>query len=225
VNEIVQAGNVCNAPHRGDRYRTTAPGLRLCLSCRDRLASDIARLPDLYADLELALIHDTPTQDERITHRKDPGLVVNQRAVAARTLIRHELVSTTRMVIEERGLVTWPADTVSAMAAWLAAHIDWLAAHEIAVDVAAEYSSVRAEAQRVAYPAKTRRWFLSPCVEDNCDGALMVTIRSDDDLLPSAITCDKTTEHTWEPNQWLALGRRIRREGYEHLALRLDNPA
>ena len=123
------------------------------------------------------------------------------------------------MVIEERHLTTWPADTVPAMATWLTPHINWLAAHEIAPDIATEYAQLKSEAHRVAYPAKTRRWFLSPCVEENCDGALMVTIRSDDDLLPSAITCDKTTEHTWEPNQWLALGRRIRREGYEHLAM------
>lgn len=217
--------NNCNGPHRDNRQRSKAPGLQLCHPCRDRLTTDINRLPNLYTDLELALIHDTPTQDERITHRKDPGLVVNQRAVTARTLIRHQLVSTTRMVIEERHLTTWPTETVPAIVTWLNPHIDWLATHEIAPDIATEYANVRAEAQRIAYPAKTRRWFLSPCVEENCDGALMVTIRSDDDLLPSAITCDKTTDHNWEPNQWLALGRRIRREGYEHLAMRLDNPA
>jgi len=130
-----------------------------------------------------------------------------------------------RMVVEERDLTIWPADTVPAMSAWLLSHVDWLAAHEAAEEWAAEWESLRSQARRAAHPSGVRRFDVCRCVEADCPGTLTVVLRPVDDLLPSAISCDVDPDHVWSSGQWVALGRRIHATGYAHLALRLDNLA
>lgn len=205
----------CVVDH-GDKPRNALPGLRLCQHCRAQLGKDLEALPRLDLALELALIATgAMSQGDKITHRKDPGLVLNDVAATARTVIRHTLVANVRMVHEERGLHDWPGDNIPAMTAWLKAHLDWLAAHEIAGDIAGEHRALHRQARAAAYPNRVRRWELCPCIEADCPGILTVTIRSDDDLLPSAISCDHEAEHIWSSSQWLTLGRQLLKQGIQ----------
>lgn len=199
----------CPAPHRDGRDRTPAPGLRLCHGCRQRLGTAIAAMPDLDLDLELALIRADNTQSEPITHRKDPGLVLNQAALEARIAIRQELVATVRMVNEERGLSTWPKESTPGMVGYLMRHVDWLAAHEAAEDWVMEWTDLQRQARRAAHPSGIRRFELAPCIEVDCGGILIAILRPSDDLLPSSISCDANAQHQWQPREWIALGRRI----------------
>lgn len=215
----------CPNAHRDGKDRQSAPNMRLCWACRNRLERAIAETPALDTDLELALTQGSRAKGEHITHRRDPGLVINDHAMQARIAIRQQLVSQARMVVEERGLTTWPRDTVPAMATWLLAHVDWLAAHEAAEVWASEWDELRRECRRVAHPSGIRRFDLFPCIEPECTGILTVVLRPHDDLLPSEITCDQNIEHVWSSGKWMALGRRIHGTGYVALASRLDNRA
>lgn len=73
--------------------------------------------------------------------------------------------------------------------------------------------------ERWAKGLHVRRFPVAPCPEQissddelvqmPCRGILYAVIRQADHLLPSEIRCDHRTDHTWEPRQWDALGRRI----------------
>lgn len=201
------AAPVCPCPHRDDRPRRAADGLRVCRSCRDRMEQAIAESPALYDALQAALVAADGRSSDPVTHRKDPGLVLSEAALRARSSLRSLLVATIRMVIDERGLTRWPADEVPHMSTWLLAHVDWLAAHPAAEDFVAEWTAARTEARRAAYPSGTRRIELECCPD--CSGELIAWLRPADDLLPSVICCDGPEEHTWEPHEWQALGRRL----------------
>lgn len=213
--------STCPRPHRDGRERPTAPSSALCRGCGERLGRNIAALPELDADLELALIQPDQGGGERVTHRRDPGLVINAAAVEARTAIRQQLAATVRMVADERDLTALPVDSVPGMSSWLAGHVPWLSAHEAAEEWAREYRELARAARAAAYPSGARRWYLSPCVEPECPGGLTVTMRADDDLLPSVIACDVDPEHGWEPHEWIALGRRLHGDGHVQLVARL----
>lgn len=207
----------CQAPHRDGRERSQAPGLRLCQGCRHRLGEAIAAMTALDADLELALIRADNTQSEPITHRKDPGLVLNQAALEARIAIRQELVSTVRMINEERGLSTWPRDSVPSMVGFVMRHVDWLAAHEAAEEWVMEWTDLLRQSRRAAHPSGVRRFELAPCIEVDCTGTLIAILRPSDDLLPSSVSCDTEAAHQWPPREWIALGRRIHGSGHAAL--------
>ena len=199
----------CNTSHRDGRQRPAADGLHLCHGCHQRLRQAITDLPGLDQDLELALIRaETPANDP-VTHRKDPGLVLNQPALEARIAIRQQFAAQIRMVNEERGLTTWPQETILAMTNYMTRHIDWLAAHEAADTWLNEWWTVRQQARRAAHPTGIRRFELAPCIETDCPGTLIAILRPTDDLLPSSVSCDTNGEHDWQPHQWIALGRRI----------------
>ena len=209
------SGTTCAVNH-DNGPRNALPGLRLCRHCHTQLGKDLDALPELDLALELALITTgSMSQGDKITHRKDPGLVLNDVAATARTVIRHTLVANVRMVHEERGLHEWPKDSVPAMVTWIKAHLDWLAAHEIAGDIADEHRALHRQARAAAYPNRVRQWELCPCIEADCSGILTVTIRSDDDLLPSAISCDHDPDHQWSSSQWLTLGRQLLKQGIQ----------
>jgi hypothetical protein len=212
---------VCPCVHRDDRPRTAADGLRVCRGCFDRLERAVAESPALYAACEAALASSTGATEERVTHRRDPGLVLSEAALRARGAIRAQLVATVRMVVEERGLSRWPADNVPSMATWLLAHVTWLAAHPAAEDWVAEWTGLRSTARSAAYPSGTRRVDLEGCPEPSCPGVLVAWLRRDGDTLPSVIACTDDSEHVWEPHEWQALGRRLAGSGHADLACRL----
>lgn len=205
------------------RPRETAPGLNLCHTCRDQLEQHIAELPALDHDLETALTHTDQRPNDPIRHRPDPGLTLNLTALEARTAIRQQLNATTRMIIDERHLTTHPQPNVPALATFVTRHADWLAAHEEAQTWANEYAQLHSQARRAAHPTGTRRIALAPCIEPDCQGTLHAHLRPADDILPSTISCDGTQPHTYEPHDWIALGRRIRATGHAQLASLLDN--
>lgn len=215
----------CPSAHRDTKPRQSAPDMVLCWGCRNRMERAIAETPALDTDLELALTQASKAKGEHITHRRDPGLVLNDHAMDARIAIRQTLAAHIRMVVDERNLTTWPRDTVPAMATWLLAHVNWLAAHEAAHEWAREWDQLRRDARRAAHPSGIRRFDLFPCVEHDCPGTLTVILRPHDDLLPSEITCDHNNEHVWSSGKWMALGRRVYGTGYTDLAQRLDNVA
>jgi len=202
----------CEVECRGCLPRYAADGRMLCERCTNVLAEDAQTAADLYAELEQVLAK-PGSPAERTTGTPDHGTELNDRAVAARTLIRHTLASWCLLVADERGIQT-PADTLPAMAAYLTRHAVWLSAHGAAGDCADELADLAHGAPwRTAYPSGARRFPVGPCLDAECDGEIVAVLRDTDQLLPSALTCDLHPEHSWTAAQWREIGRAMHPTG------------
>jgi hypothetical protein len=120
------------------------------------------------------------------------------------------LTSWALLVCEERDL-RGPAHAgdVAALTSFLAAHAEWLAgfdgdyaAHELG-HIAYRLEQV----VRQTTPARVKR--IAPCPEKDCTGTLEAVVRKEDDLLPSHVYCSADRAHTWAPEEWRALRRRL----------------
>lgn len=195
---------------------TAADGLRLCRHHADRLTTDLTQAAHLHHELELVLAH-ADGRGEHVTGSRDPNTVLNEHAADARTLIRHTLVSWTRLVAEERG-VSLPADSIDGIAGFLHRHTTWLAAHPAAGDYADELAGLaHGQPWRAAYPTGARSFTVGPCPQATpdgvCPGVIRVILRRTDALLPSELVCDTHDQHRWTADQWRGLYRQLQPDG------------
>lgn len=214
----------------GCQPRLAADGLLLCRGHRDRIAADATRAAQLYGDLTLVLAG-TGSSDEKTSGSREYGANLNERATEARTTIRAVLSSWCRLVSEERGIhppkkrvikllplgfigpapLVWTVDDRPiAMGRYLALHADWLAAHPAAGECSDELDELVRNAHPIAYPSGARVIEVASCPH-KCEGMIKAILRRADSLLPSAIVCDVDEHHTWPADQWLTLGKQLRR--------------
>lgn len=213
---------LCPADHRDDKPRRAADGLLLCIWHRDRLERHLAELPALYVACEATLAGRSGTNTTGpVSGTAEPSWAVSDRPSAAREHVRVFLHGWVRVVLEEGPWQVAPADRIPALAAWLVARTDWLAAREWASEVALNAAETHSEARRAAYPEPVSRAKLGRCPEENCDGNLTAIVRRADSLLPTTVRCDVSDEHVWTADQWQALGRRMTGAGYHALARRI----
>lgn len=208
-------------------------GLQLCGHCAGRIGADAQRAAELDSDLVFAL---TPPGEPGV--RGDHGgITLADAAVEARQMIRAVLSSWSRMISEERGIrlpgawrLTRLADGVhgplnrawhvndipAGMAAYIATHAQWLAAHPAAAEAADEMADLAQRSHAAAYPSGTRIIHIGACPALDgdqlpCQGQIRALLRREASLLPSAVACDHDQTHTWTPDQWRALGRHMSR--------------
>jgi len=123
----------------------------LCVSCQERLDRQLALLPRVYGELEVALVP-APDSGDRETGIARPGIPLNGPAVEARAAVRGTLASWADLLVEGR-TVRLPLRTVPALAAFLRRHLGWLAAHPAAEDAASEIDAVLQRALRTLRPS------------------------------------------------------------------------
>lgn len=192
--------------------RPAADGLRLCAGHAKAISEDATMAAELHAELALNLVGGQG-QGDKVSGTPGPRYP-DQRAVEARTLIRHTMASWCRLVAEERG-VTLPADEVVAMGAFVALHATWLAAQPFAGECSTEVGELaHGLPRRVAYPNGTRVVPVGPCPrtledETTCPGTLKAVVRRADSLLPSEVVCDADDTHRWDSTQWRQLDRLV----------------
>ena len=116
----------------------------LCAPCQERLDRQLALLPRVYGELEVALVP-APDSGDRETGIARPGIPLNGPAVEARAAVRGTLASWADLVVEGR-TVRLPLRTVPALAAFLRRHLGWLAAHPAVEDAAVEIDAVLKDA-------------------------------------------------------------------------------
>jgi hypothetical protein len=188
--------------------RLAADGLRLCHVHTRRIAEDAAKAAELHDELTLRLTG-AGQAGQRMSGTPDHGTELDPRAVEARATIRHTLVSWCRLIAEERGHAL-PADTLTALAGYVAKHAEWLAATEYAGEVSDELHTLVSDAYPIAYPSGARVFAVGGCPHDGCTGTVKAILRRVDSLLPSALQCDADEAHCYPADQWIALGRKLR---------------
>lgn len=192
----------------GCQPRLALDGKRLCRRDEESIATDARVAARLRAELAKVLIG-SGQPGEKTSGTSDRGMKLNDRAVEARTLIRHRLVSWSLMIAEERGF-TLPEDTDEALAEFIATSADWLSAHQCAGEAADELRELVTVAHPIAYPTGTRVFDVAPCPNEGCGGTLKAVLRRTDALLPSSVVCSEDQGHEWPASQWLTLGRYLR---------------
>jgi hypothetical protein len=198
-----------NADCGGCLPRLAADGLRLCHLHTRRIAEDATQAAELHDELTLRLTG-AGQAGQRMSGTPDHGTDLDPRAVDARATIRHTLVSWCHLIAEERGHAL-PADTVPALGAYVARHAEWLAATEYADEASDELHGLVSAGYPIAYPSGARVFPIGSCPHEGCAGTIKAILRRVDSLLPSSLQCDADEEHAWAADQWIALGRKLRR--------------
>lgn len=188
-----------------------ATGGYICRSCRDRLAHLLTELPGTYEDLALQLRRQGNGLQQRVSGsgslENEPPFVA-QHVVELRGQVRHDLVWWAWHVTDEQKL-TRCVGTLEAACVTLERHLDWIRKQPEVTVFASLVVKATGAVWRAAYPSGARRVPLGRCIEGDCAGTLIATVRDIDDLLPSVIRCDADEAHEWTADRWLALGRRI----------------
>jgi hypothetical protein len=194
----------------GCQPRLALDGVDLCRRDVEAIAADAVTAAALRADLAKVLTG-SGAPGEKTSGTADRGLKVNERAIEMRATIRHTLVSWVLLITEERGWSLPEDDSDRALAELIARSAIWLAAHPAAGEAANEFQDLVRNAHSIAYPSGTRVFEVAPCTVEGCPGTLRAVLRRVDSLLPSALVCDTDESHTIPADQWLTLGRKLRR--------------
>ncbi|SDJ65938.1 hypothetical protein SAMN04487820_101112 [Actinopolyspora mzabensis] len=205
-SELCRASS-CESGRKGPRR--TDQGF-LCRGCRERLASNLRILPTLYSDCnrgggskEVRVIRKRPRRAANIDSS------INATTAEIRSSILTVLASWAGLVTEERRL-TPPVREISALACFLAHHVDWLARHSAAGDLVDEIRYLERTARGIAYPDDGRRVRVGYCPDSDCAGELFALIRPHGEIPPSEIVCTTSPTHSWPVTWWSKLARQIR---------------
>ncbi|MFF7381173.1 hypothetical protein ACIP4Q_36640 [Streptomyces massasporeus] len=203
--------SLCEAVHcRRDRQsgtpqpRTAASGQRLCLVCRARLKEDLVRLPGLYDGCGEVLSPARPAITERVSSgRSRQGIRLNEAALQARGDMVPVLASWAGAIVAERGVSAPPRREVHALAAFLARHLDWLAAHPAAGECAGEVRRVTNVARSALAPRPTLPQELGSCPVTDCEESVRTARGAD---ARHVVRCG--AGHVLPPDRWLLLSGR-----------------
>ncbi|WP_077057266.1 hypothetical protein [Streptomyces sp. MP131-18] len=180
----------------------------------------------LYAECGELLARQAPRQLRERTSGGGASTGIRLNEAAAR--VRGELLalagSWSALVAQERSVGAPPRD-MAARAAFLRAHVGWLAGHAAAAEVCGEFALGVLAARRVARPGEgPGRLHLGACPEAGCGGELVATAHPAAEAVPDLVTCTADAGHRWPSEQWTRLARRLpaaagaggaRREGPE----------
>jgi hypothetical protein len=181
--------------------------------------ADLAVLPALYDDMEDALAVPTRGTTVRVSGSRANGLLIDEAVATVRSTTISVLASWAGMVAAERA-VPGPEREVRSLAAFLAEHVDWMAAQVTAGDLSGEISRLAASARRVAHFEPARRVSLGTCVHDACDSPMYAKLGAEEDGgVPWRIACK--AGHVWPPDQWPLLRLRLHPDAFQHA----DRPA
>ncbi|WP_405858335.1 hypothetical protein OG361_29655 [Streptomyces sp. NBC_00090] len=192
----------------GQARRLAVTGTQLCLPCRERLVTELGRLPALYEECVRRIDGSSNGTREKTSGGALPGMPLNTAALEVRSTILSVLASWSAVVAEQRR-VHGPRRTVPLLTEFLRRHADWLASHEAAGDLSLEVARLARGAWRVIDPGPQRRVAIGDCVESECPGSLTAVVRPDRPAVPTEISCDASPEHHWLGHQWLQLSRRL----------------
>jgi hypothetical protein len=226
--DIEPSSALCPGRHRHDQKHHLDDGQNICPTCQKRLHHQLTQLAELHAACEIALLGSPSATTDKVRHKPQPGLNLNQNALNARTAIEAELHCWARIIIDERQLHKWPQPHLGHLGTWLAQQVDWISRQAWAPEMSRTINDTHREARAAAYPIPVRRFTIPDhtCPHPGCDGQIIAYIRDDADLLPSVLLCSVTPDdpadrHQWNTSEWMSLGRHLLRTGHHNLQARI----
>jgi hypothetical protein len=182
-------------------------GQRLCMSCRNLLATRLTSLPQMYQACEQAL-EVRHQHSIRVAHGRRPtGICLDEATVAVRSETIGVLCAWCEMIVDKRGGPGPRSLDVRTLASFLQAHLDWLLTHTAAADFAEEIADLVMAARKVLNPVQERTIDLAPCPKDGCGQMIRANISTVQRRPGLQVCCD--AGHTWQPRQWLDLRRQL----------------
>lgn len=159
---------------RGCVPAEAAPGLRLCLHCGQRIGRDAIQAARLYRALGQRLAGGGRTTDTIGAVTREPGYDLHPDVVETREVLRGELVGLARLISTERGIAP-PPPSAAEIAAYIAHHAEWIAAHRAAGELAGSLRAVATDPRTwsLAYPGGYEpRTYIGECPIDMGAGHL-----------------------------------------------------
>jgi hypothetical protein len=176
----------------------TRDGL-MCTPCWQQLARDLRSVPDLLADLDTAA-----AKQARLTPPTPGGLASERNPIAWDAADTADKL-TTALVWWTRRIIGATAYYATTAANRLLDQPDKVRAHPAAAELWADITS-HAHRARATIDRQDRHIDIGDCPD--CGGTLRAHLPAADDR-PTSIVCLTNPAHTWSPDQWLRLGRRI----------------
>lgn len=175
-----------------DRPRSAADGSRLCRGCIAGMTRHLDQLPGLHADVVESMPAGGSGSGPAVSGTRMPRLPVNLDAGDQASQIEHDVRYIVGLVTSERGLAGPQRADVESRCAWLAEHVEWLAASDYAAEVRSVLAELVSGAMRVISPIR-KPIELGPCFQEvdgvPCDGTLYANIANVDGRHPARITC------------------------------------
>lgn len=209
---------LCDITLDHDTPKRAATGLRVCGWHENRARRAVEAAPVQYLTLGTCLQAGGSSGLTGLpTGTRDPGININHRVAALRTDLRNSITTWARIAIDERHMTT-PPDTIEAIAAFIAAQLDWYLSQPFARNFTNDMIDNHDTAQRLIDANHVRMFEVADCPQPDCTGRLWARLRPRDDRLPHDVTCDQSPEdddgqltHYWPADRWLTLGRRLTR--------------
>ena len=176
---------------------------RLCGPCLKRVSRQLELLPALYVECEHMLVARPKREVERVRGGLPGSATINEAAVSARSAILSTLASLAGLVRDERPVEVVLRREVTPLAAFLRAHLDWLAEHPAARELCDELEDAVDMAQRVVHPEVGRKLEVGTCENHGCSSTVYATFRAENGHSPTLVSCDGG--HVVGPRQWLLL--------------------
>lgn len=146
----------------------TADTALVCRTCSDRLAKDLRWIADNAHDLDTVVTRQARTGNNVGRASAETRLPLDWSAVIDGDAIRNTLSTWARDAIETRG-IPYPADTIPAVATFLADEIEWFRHRPYAGEVWDELAYA-ATVLRRALDTSAGRVYRGPCLTDTDDG-------------------------------------------------------
>ncbi|MFI7042658.1 hypothetical protein ACIBI0_38775 [Microbispora rosea] len=150
------------------------------------------QLPGLHEDVVESMPAGGSGTGPAVSGTREPRLPVNLDAGDQASQIDKDVRYIVGLVTSERGLAGPQRADVASRCAWLAEHVEWLAASDYAAEVRAVLAELVSGALRVISPIR-KPIALGPCiqtVEDlACEGTLQANITNVDGRHPARIWC------------------------------------
>lgn len=191
-----------------------SPDTTLCARCTYTLEKDLAEVPNLCDQLDVTLSRQTAVTPHDGGKAAETPLPFNVNASEARTNLHATLVGWVRDIHD--GSEQWPADETPLLSRWLFSRLNRIRVHVAADALADEIGYAVSEARRAVDRPKNRsRVFVAPCLEVSCTGELWATFPladyDADDTSTHAVMACTECEASYPAEQWLRIGRQLRR--------------
>ena len=148
-----------------------------------------------------------------LTSLVNPPLPLSAAILDTRATAHERLAYWAQLVIRGRKLHHLAAVDAPTLAVFLLIHVGWLATHHWAHHALAELENSAATLSVIAADNAPHQFRVGTCPGTTgdlpCPGVVKATVRADDDLLPSALTCDAIPAHSWPAGEWRVLERRL----------------